>query len=748
MALHNVQEDTPLLVDDASLFPESLSMRSNSPERLVSRSRRSNVRVLPLKDIYPDDDDENRRQSGCPPFLAPFCCPDLLLLGGPSSSGAAFPFSAWLLRAFPCLQWMSTYDFSKDFRADCIAGLTVASMLVPQSMSYAKLAGLPAIYGLYTGFVPVLGYVIFGSSRQLAIGPVAIVSLLTKEGLTHMMAVNAASQSPPPPGPSILKSAEDAELDYIQLAITLSLLVGIFQTVMGCIRMGWLVRFLSRSVISGFTSGAALIIGISMAHSLLGVPGSDKSSFLGVLIDLTKSLMSGEAGWQTPTFGLCMMAILLATKLAPDNAKWLRAVGPLFVLVLGTVLCAIFGAGLGVAVVGPIPRGFPPISVSSWQFDQIFFLMKPAAVIMAVALLEGIGIAKALAARNGYDLDTNQELLGLGIANLLGSMFSAYPSAGSVSRSAVSNEAGARTALSGIVTAVVIMATLAFLTPLFEGVPQCVLAAIVMSAVVSLVDHKEALFLWKVEKKDWCLWMAAFLGTLLLGIEWGVAIAVVLSLLFVIHESANPHMAVLGRLPGTTVYRNIEQYPDAYTYAGIVVMRIDAPIYFANVDVIKEHLWKYELVHGDTGCSSDRVRFVVLDMTPVMYIDSTALHALKELHGEYQSRGVQLALCNPNLKVLRSLAKAGLPDLIGPNWYFVRVHDAILVCTSLLQKGSCPESGRASLRSDNPRRTHSYVEVDQGEFANTLRFVEAKSPNITIERLLSDRLTGIEPGSL
>eukprot|EP00897_Mesotaenium_endlicherianum_P001470 jgi/Mesen1/1350/ME000013S00843 len=259
----------------------------------------------------------------------------------------------------------------------------------------------------------------------------------------------------------------------------------------------------------------------------------------------------------------------------------------------------------------------------------------------------------------------------------------------SFSRSAVNNEAGARTGLAGAFVGLIMFVTLLFLTPLFVDIPQqCVLGAMIVSAVMGLVDFGEACFLWRVDKKDFLLWMAAFLGTLLAGIEVGVLIAVSMSLAFVIHESANPHMAVLGRLPGTTVYRNIRQYPEARTYRGIVAIRVDAPIYFANISFIKERLRKYELqTHGRPGRSQagSPVRFVIIEMSPVTYIDSTAAHALKELHDEYRARGIQLALSNPNPKVMTRLAKAGIPDMIGREWYFVRVHDAVQVCISELE---------------------------------------------------------------
>ncbi|CAI0411457.1 unnamed protein product [Linum tenue] len=496
---------------------------------------------------------------------------------------------------FPCYRWIRTYRWRDDFQVDLIAGLTIGIMLVPQAMSYAKLAGLEPIYGLYTGFVPIFVYAIFGSSRQLAIGPVALVSLLVSNVLRGIA------------GPS-------DEL-YTELAIVLALMVGILECILGLLRLGWLLRFISHSVISGFTTASAVVIGLSQAKYFLGYNITQSSK----IVPLIQSIIAGA-----------------------DQFAW-----PPFVM----------GSGI-------------------------------LAVLLVMKHLESVGIAKALAAKNGYELDSSQELVGLGLANIFGSFFSSYPSTGSFSRSAVSNESGAKTGLSGIITGIVMGCALLFLTPLFEFIPQCALAAIVVSAVIGLVEYEEAIFLWRIDKKDFLLWIITCTTTLFLGIEIGVLIGVGVSLAFVIHESANPHIAVLGRLPGTTVYRNVQQYPEAYTYHGIVVVRIDAPIYFANTSYIKDRLRDYEVNVDNSirrGPEVERIYFVILEMSPVTYIDSSAVQALKDLHQEYRSRDIQIAITNPNREVLLTLSKAGVVELIGKEWYFVRVHDAVQVCLQQVQ---------------------------------------------------------------
>ncbi|XP_055811326.1 probable sulfate transporter 4.2 [Solanum dulcamara] len=574
----------------------------------------------------------------------------------------------WIELCFPCYRWMRTYKVREYLQPDLMAGITVGIMLVPQSMSYAKLAGLQPIYGLYSGFIPIFVYTIFGSSRQLAIGPVALTSLLVSNVLSSIV--------------------EPSDKLYTELAILLALMVGILECTMALLRLGWIIRFISHSVISGFTTASAFVIALSQAKYFLGYEIERSSK----IIPLIESIISGADKFSWPPFlmGSLTLAILLTMKHLGTTRKYLRflrAAGPLTAVVLGTTFVKIYHPP-SISLVGDIPQGLPKFSVPK-QFGHVKSLIPTTVLITGVAILESVGIAKALAAKNGYELDSNQELFGLGLANICGSFFSIYPTTGSFSRSAVNHESGAKTGLSGLVMGIIMGCALLFLTPVFEYIPQCALAAIVISAVIGLVDYDEAKFLWRVDKKDFLLWTITCMTTLLLGIEIGVLVGVGVSLAFVIHESANPHIAILGRLPGTTIYRNTQQYPEAYTYNGIVIVRIDAPIYFANTSYIKDRLRDYEIEREESkgrGPEVSRIHFVILEMAPVTYIDSSAVQALKELHQEYKSRDIQLAISNPNREVLLTLAKAGVVDLIGKEWYFVRVHDAVQICLQHVQR--------------------------------------------------------------
>ncbi|KAL6581034.1 Sulfate transporter 4.1, chloroplastic [Orobanche minor] len=399
-------------------------------------------------------------------------------------------WTEWIQLFLPCYRWIRTYKWREYLQADLMAGMTVGVMLVPQSMSYAKLAGLHPIYGLYSGFVPIFVYAIFGSSRQLAIGPVALTSLLVSNVLS-----------------SIVDSSEQL---YTELAILLALMVGVLECVMGILRLGWLIRFISHSVISGFTTASAIVIALSQAKYLLGYDIERSSK----IIPLAKSIILGADKflWQPFVVGSIILAILLIMKHLGKSRKslqFLRASGPLTAVVLGTIFVKVCHPS-SISLVGEIPQGLPKFSIPK-EFGHVKSLIPTTVLITGVAILESVGIAKALAAKNGYELDSNQELFGLGVANIAGSFFSVYPTTGSFSRSAVNHESGAKTGLSGIVMGIIMGCVLQFLTPLFEYIPQkfvfisplfgfptftgtfsqsfdsmCVLAAIVISAVIGL----------------------------------------------------------------------------------------------------------------------------------------------------------------------------------------------------------------------------------------------------------------------
>lgn len=545
-------------------------------------------------------------------------------------------------------------------------------MLIPQGMAYAMLAGLPPIVGLYASTIPLVVYALLGSSRQLAVGPVAMVSLLVASGVGAL--------------------AEPGTETYVGLAVLLAAMVGVLQLGMGLARAGFLVNFLSHPVISGFTSAAALVIGVSQLGPLLGVR-LDRGPVHESLIEAVTRL--GETQPLTLALGVGSILVLLALRrLAP------RAPAALVVVVIGTL--AVWGLGLhehGVAIVGTVPAGLPSPSLPSVDPQALTALLPAAVTIALVGFMESISVGTSIAARKGYELDADQELRGLGLANLAGSFFGAYPVTGGFSRTAVNAAAGARTGMAGLVTAAVVGLTLVLLTPAFYFLPKAGLAAIIMVAVFGLVDLREVRHLWHVERSELGLLVLTFVATLALGIEEGIAVGVGASLAWHVVRTTRPHTAVLGRLPGTQVFRNVQRYPEAIPEPGMVILRIDAQLFFGNVAFLKETL--RGLVDGGdapsdtlsrepsnaaaaagtaaagTAVHTPAVHTVVLEAASINRLDSSADAALHELHQWLTSRGVTLRLAGLKGPVRDMMQRTGLWERVGDSCIHFTVDEAV-----------------------------------------------------------------------
>eukprot|EP00775_Hariotina_reticulata_P010081 gene10081-10236_t len=584
----------------------------------------------------------------------------------------------WLEFFLPCVRWLRRYRIREYLLWDIVAGISVGFMVVPQGMSYANLAGVPSVYGLYGAFLPVLVYAFVGSSRELAVGPVAVTSLLISSTLKQVVPGADDITNPNHPSPAMVAVQES----YNRHAIRLSLLVACMYTAVGVLNLGFLTNFLSHSVIGGFTSGAAIIIGLSQLKYILGysVPRADK------VHEAVAAYIEGIDGfiWQEWIMGSCLLTFLLTMKYFGKrypSLKWLRPLGPISACAIAII--AVVAGRLqdkGIRIVGNIPRGLPAVTVSWWSPFHDFQQLAPLAlVVMVVDLLESTSIARALAAKGNYELNTNQEIVGLGLANFAGSAFNAYSTTGSFSRSAVNFDSGCKTALSGFVTACVVGLVLMCLTPVFEKLPMNVMGAIVISGVSGLFEYEQAVHLFKVHKLDWLVWMTSFLSTMFLGVEIGLAISIGLALLIVIYQSAFPHTALLGRVGHTTIYRNVKQFPDSQVLPGIAACRIDAPMYFANFQYIHERIRKYVArAHVYSEAAGLPLQYLLLDMSPVTHVDSTGAHLLEKLHAEMKQQGVQMALCNPS----EILERTGFPEELGREWIFVRMHDAVTVCLS------------------------------------------------------------------
>ena len=577
----------------------------------------------------------------------------------------------------PLLTWTRNVTL-KTLRVDMIAGLTVGVMVIPQSMSYANIAGLPYIYGMYAACVPAMVYAIFGQSRQLAVGPVAMVSLLIDAGLGGVMA-----ESCPGWEPGLTIDDEWNKLctkEYINLAVFTSAVMGIMQIVAMVLRMGFLVTFLGHPVTSGFTSGAAIIIGLSQLKNMLGIH-LDKSQYIYVMLaDCVHKL--SHTNWMTLLLGTICLIFLFCAKVASRRYTRLSLFGPLAPLlccVAGTLLiwlCEPLRETYHVSYVGEIPNGLFPVSLDAWNFNNFAKVLPTALSCCLIGYMESIAIGKNLAAKHGYELEAGQELLALGLSNVVGAVFSSYPVTGSFSRSAVNNATGAATQMAGLITSLVMLCTLKWLTTLFNFLPNFVLAAIVISSVAPLVAYQEAIKLWRVKKYDFFLWVAAFLGTLFLGVLTGIALAVGLSLSIVIYESVRPQIAILWRLPGTTIYRDVKQESSGAFVPNVFIARIGSSIYFANAFFIKDWLRERILALAQIN----RTEYIVLEMTAVVSVDSTALHVLEDLVMDFRSQGVHIAFAMVGNRIDRTFRKAGLTNFVGEKWFFPSVHDAVVGC--------------------------------------------------------------------
>jgi len=616
----------------------------------------------------------------------------------------------------PARSWLNMLDF-QTIKADVIAGLSVGKMIIPQSMSYANIAVLDVKYGLYSSVIPIITYAFLGTSRQLAVGPVAMVSLLVEVGLADALTEDECPAYFAQQNGTLAESdwtpASDLCPDaYAELAILTSLLVGVFQTVASFLRLGFLVSFLGHPVVSGFTSGAAIIIGLSQLKDFVGY-SIPKSQYFN---ETVKNLFSkiDQTKWYTLVMGLLWWFMLWSARKAAQKYKrlsWLRACAPLIVCTIGIFIGATWSKLGGCSfdycnpgekqkyIVGDIPSGFPPWS-GNFDFSKIGRCVSTAFSASLIGYMESIAISKSLAAKHKYEVVPGQELFALGVANILGSLTSSYPVTGSFSRSAVNNMVGCKTNLSGAVTGVLVMLILLVLTAPFKFLPKFCLAAIVVSSVTNLIDTAEARHLWKVKKADFCLWILAFFGVLFAGVQNGLLGAISASLVIVIYESVRPQISVLWRLPETPIYRNIKQESLGQFVPGVLIVRLGASMYFANVSYIRDHIRKLvtEFSGGDDGLPSAAltktpVRYIVMEMTPVVSVDSTAVHMLEDMHRDLKERGVRVAFATVGNRVEQTLRRAGVVDKIGAHWFCPSVHAAVQFCVQHQAKGDASKDG-------------------------------------------------------
>jgi sulfate permease, SulP family len=540
-----------------------------------------------------------------------------------------------LARLVPIAGWLPRYQ-RRDLGGDLTAGITVAAMLIPQGMAYAMLAGMPPQAGLYAATIPIALYAFFGTSRQLAVGPVAIVSLLTASALAPL--------------------ADEGTGEYLALAAVLALMVAAVHFLLGITRMGWVVNLLSHPVLVGFTAAAALIIGASQVKHLLGVKLPSTEGFIETVTELGKAV--GDVNWTTVALGAGTIAVLVGLK------TWKKTFpAALVAVVVTTIVSQVFDlADRGVSTIGEIPSDLPALAIPSIDSGTLGSLVPAALVITLAGFMESIAIAKVFARKNRYEVDANQELIGLGAANVGAGLFGGFPVTGGFSRTAVNADAGARTPLASLISVGIILVALVAITPFLTALPNATLGAIVVVAVYGLVDVKEARHIGKVKRGDLVPMGVAFLATLVLGIEAGIAIAIATSLGLIFMRLMRPHTAELGRIPGTTVYRNTARFPEAETQPGIAVLRLDTSLNFANVAFVKRRI-------SDLVANRPDATAIVLDFNGVNDLDASGDQALHEILEDLADQGIDVHLATVKGPVRDVLVRSGIWDHLGP-----RVH--------------------------------------------------------------------------
>ncbi|KAI9117052.1 hypothetical protein K1719_012051 [Acacia pycnantha] len=577
------------------------------------------------------------------------------------------PLLSLLSSLFPILHWIPHYSLTK-FRNDLLAGLTIASLCIPQSIGYATLAHLDPQYGLYTSVVPPLIYAVMGSSRDIAVGPVAVVSLL----LSSMVQ-------------KLIDPASDP-VGYTKLVLTTTFFAGIFQTAFGLFRLGFLVEFLSHAVIVGFMAGAAIVIGLQQLKGLFGMSHfTTKTDIISVLKAASTSLF--QHPWNPRNFflGSSFLIFILTTRFVAKRKKklfWLAAISPLVSVIGSTLIVYVTRADKsGVNIVKHVKGGLNPSSINQLDFKSphITEVAKIGLVVAIVALTEAVAVGRSFASLKGYRIDGNKEMLSIGVTNIIGSFTSCYVATGSFSRTAVNYAAGCETLVSNIVMGITVMISLQFMTKLLYYTPTSILASIILSALPGLIDISEAYKIWKVDKLDFVASSSAFFGVLFSSVEIALLLAVVISFLKIILISIRPGTETLGKLPGIDLFCDVHQYPMAVRPPGTLIVRLkSALLCFANATFVRERIikWVAQEELDDKGNTTSTIQLVILDISNLGNIDTSGIACLEELHQTLVSLGKKLAIASPTWEVIHKLKAANFVSKIDGR-VFLTVGEAI-----------------------------------------------------------------------
>ena len=556
--------------------------------------------------------------------------------------GAAAEVHGWRA-VFPPAQWLASYQ-PKWLANDAVAGVTLAAYGIPVSLAYASLAGLPAQYGIYCYLVGGLFYALFGSSRQLAIGPTSAISML--------VGVTVAGMAQGDPG------------RWADIAALTALVIAVMCALASLLRLSSLVNFISETILLGFKAGAAFTIALTQLPKLFGVKGGGEGFFERLVV------LGGqipETNLAVLAFGLVALALLLmAEKFLPGKPA------ALFVVIASIIVLSVTPLGeLGFKVVGELPTGLPDFKLPGLRLRDVDGVIPLAFACLLLSYVESVSAARALAEAHKVEIDPRQEFLGLGAANLGAALFQAYPVAGGLSQSSVNDKAGAKTPLALVFASVTIGLCLLFLTGMLKNLPNVVLAAIVLVAVKGLVNVRELRHVWRVSRFEFGVAMVAFAAVLLLGILKGVMVAVLVSLLLLIRRAARPTVAFLGRIPGTRVFSDLERNPDNEEASGALVVRVEASLLYFNVEHVRDAVWT------KIRSRPEPPRVVVFDLSSSPVVDLAGARMLEAMQGALKESGTTLRLVEARAAVRDLLRAEKLEERIGPIDRRVSVADVV-----------------------------------------------------------------------
>lgn len=567
----------------------------------------------------------------------------------------------------PVFEWLPKYNLN-FFKYDLLAGITIASLAIPQGISYAKLANIPPIIGLYSSFVPPLIYAVFGSSKHIAIGTLAASSLLIGSSIE-------GKASP----------VDDPEL-YLGLVFTATLISGLLQLALGLLRLGILVDFLSHSTITGFMGGTAILICLQQLKSFFGLKHFTTHTSV---IDVLHAVFShvDEWRWQSALVGVIFLSFLTFTKYVKEKRPklfWVSAIAPMVTVIIGCLFAYFVHVEKhGIQIVGELKKGINPLSIKHLNFNTKYISapLRAGIITAFISLAEGISIGRSFAIMENEQTDGNKEMIAFGLMNIVGSLTSCYLTSGPFSKSAVNYNAGCKTAMTNVVMAFCMMLVLLFLAPVFKYTPLVTLAAIIISAVIGLIDYQKAYHLFKTDKFDFCICMAAFFGVIFISMEAGIMISVGVALVRALLYIARPASCQLGNIPSSKLYRDIEQNPGATGIPGIMIFQLGSPIYFANCGYLRDRILRW--IRDSQSISNSQandIEYVLLDLGGVTSIDATGMESLIEIRKNLEAKKIKIMLINPRIKVMEKLTISKFIDKIGKESVFLSIEDAIEAC--------------------------------------------------------------------